>query len=106
MVIRKYQEGGSAPQEQIAPQQEQDPIMVLAQASQEALQNQDCEMAMQVCQAFLQLVQEAAGAQEQQAPMPQEGEQPVFKCGGKISRTVKKSKKKACGGKMSNGGKC
>lgn len=60
---------------------EQDPIVMLAQAAQQALQSQDCNMAMQVCQAFLQLVQQMAQGQEQ-APA-----EPTFaRKGGKLIR--------------------
>ena len=72
--VKKFQTGGAvestAPETQEAPmagaegaeapQQEgveQDPIVILAQMSAQALQNQDCQMAMQVCQAFIQLIQ-------------------------------------------------
>ena len=35
----------------------QDMLMQIAQAAQHALQNQDCETAMQVCEMFMQLAQ-------------------------------------------------
>lgn len=94
MRIKKYQEGGMAPEmapeaqaapmgPQAAPAAEQDPIMQIAQMAAQALQGQDCEAAMAVCEAFLGLLQQAS--QEQAAPVeaaPQ-GE-PVFKRGGKL----------------------
>jgi len=53
----------SAPEE--APvQEQQDPIMMLAQMSAQALQSQDCQMAMQVCQAFLEMMQQNQAPQE------------------------------------------
>lgn len=75
-------EGAPAPEE--APQGgEQDPLVILAQMSAQALQNQDCQMAMQVCQAFMQI------AQQMTAPEPQ-GE-PVFARNGcKLVRRIKK----------------
>lgn len=96
--IKRFQMGGEmAPEEVVteetvteevpteAPEQ-QDPMMMLAQASMQALQNQDCNMAMQVCQAFLQLIQQA---QQQAAPVNQ-GE-PVFaKNGAKLVRRIRK----------------
>lgn len=59
----------------------QDPIMQIATMMAQALQTGDCNVAMQACEAFLMLLQQA---QPQQAPVgPAEG-QPVFKKGGKI----------------------
>lgn len=85
-VIKKFQEGGAMPVEaapQAAPQQ--DPLMMLAQMSAQALQEGSCEIAMQVCEAFIQLVQEAqANAAGPVAP-EQGGAQPVMKNGGKIA---------------------
>lgn len=77
--------GGGAPTEESAPDQggEQDPIMILAQMSAQALQSQDCQMAMQVCQAFLDIVQ------QMQAPEEPQGE-PVFRKGGSLVRRIKK----------------
>lgn len=71
------------PMEQGAPQE--DPLMMIAQGAAQALQTQDCEMAMQVCDAFLQLLQSSQPAQQAE---------PMFKRGGKIVGTVAK---KACG---------
>lgn len=99
-IIPKFQQGGAMPEEgapqegmegapkgetEGAPGQEQggqqDPIMVLAQMSQEALQKQDCNMAMQVCQMFMEMMQQAQGGAPQEAP---QGE-PVYRRGGKIA---------------------
>ena len=44
------------PQEQAAPAGGEDPMMQLIQAAAQALQGQDCNLAMQVCQALIQLV--------------------------------------------------
>lgn len=95
---RKFQVGGAmpaptetpatgAPVDETAPDQggEQDPIMMLAQMSAQALQNQDCQMAMQVCQAFLEIVQQMQGG----APEEPQGE-PVFRKGGSLVRRIKK----------------
>lgn len=75
--IGKYQEGGpvEAPVEEGAPmegapaqeQAAQDPLMQILQVAQQALQEQNCEAAMAVCQALLQLAQggnQAAPAEE------------------------------------------
>lgn len=96
MIIKKYQEGGAAPMPAEAapapapaagPEQGQDPIMMIAQAAMQALETQDCNIAMQVCEAFIGLIQGGQGAPaEVGAPV----EQPVFKKGGKLV------KKKTC----------
>ena len=62
-----------------------DPLMEVAQLAVQALQNNDCDAAMQVCQVFLQMVQQMQG---QPAPEPQ-GE-PVFRKGGVLVRRNKK----------------
>lgn len=79
--IKKFQQGGAVPVEaapapEAAPAQE-DPIVVLAEMSMQALQTQDCQIAMQVCEGFVSLIQQMQGG----APAPQE---PVFRKGGKI----------------------
>lgn len=80
-------EVGGMPEEAPAPEDGgQDPIMMLAQMSAQALQAQDCQMAMQVCQAFLQIVQEM---QSGGAPAEPQGE-PVFRKGGVLVRRIKK----------------
>lgn len=67
-----------------APQQQQEnPLIMLAQAAMQGLQQQDCQIMAQVCQGLVQLVQQAQGAA---AP---EGE-PVFRKGGVLYRRVRK----------------
>lgn len=80
-------EGGQAPVDQTTSDQntEQDPIMMLAQMSSQAIQTQDCQMAMQVCQAFLEIVSQMQGG----APEQPQGE-PVFRKGGTLVRRIKK----------------
>ena len=73
---KKYQEGGAAPSpedqaamaQQGAPaeggapaEQGQDPMMQIVEAAAQAVQAKDPNMALQVCQALVQLVQEAQG---------------------------------------------
>lgn len=101
--IKKFQDGGAvedpnvapapeqgAPAEQApAPEQggaEQNPLMQIAQVAAQALQNQDCQAAMQVCQAFIQLLQQSQGGG---APAPEQGE-PVYRRGGKLVRRIRK----------------
>ena len=91
-VIKKFQEGGAMPADGTPVEQTpeggapvegggEDPLMQLAQAAMQALQSQDCQMAMQVCQAFVQMIQQAQGG----APEQPQG-QPVYKKGGKLLR--------------------
>ena len=86
--IKKFQEGGAmAPQ--AAPAQDpaaaqQDPIMQIAQMAAQALQAQDCNMAMQVCQVFVQMLQQSQGAPAEEQPA-----EPVYRRGGTLVRRVK-----------------
>ena len=80
--IKKFQEGGALPAEAApapaaAPAQE-DPIAMLAEMSMQALQTQDCQIAMQVCEGFVALIQQMQGG----AP----AQEPVFRKGGKMLR--------------------
>ena len=89
--FRKFQEGGAvpAPEEQQSAQPQQgggDPVMQLAQMAAQALQSQDCNTAMQVCQAFVQMIQQSQGGA---APAPEESE-PVYRAGGRLVRRIKK----------------
>lgn len=94
----KFQEGGPAPapaapapapEGGAAPVEggEQNPLIQIAQMAMQALQTGDCEIAMQVCEAFIQLVQASAGGgAPEEAP---QGE-PVYKKGGTLVRRIKK----------------
>jgi hypothetical protein len=100
--VNFYQEGGAmAPAEEApveAPQEQGNPmdmLMQLAQMAVQALQNQDANMAMQVCEGLVQFVQMVQGGGEA-APAEPESE-PVYKKGGKLCKRVKKE---ACGSKM------
>ena len=99
VFVKKFQDGGVvapetqgavAPQEGTAPAPEQgreDPLMQIAQMAVQALQTQDCQVAMQVCDAFMQIVQQAqGGAPEEEAP---QGE-PVYRRGGTLVKRIKK----------------
>ena len=100
--VQKFQMGGpvqpgapaeepaqtsGVPVQEQAPEQEgeQDPMVILAQMSAQAIQSQDCQMAMQVCQAFLEIMQQMQGG----APEEPQGE-PVFRKGGVLVRRIKK----------------
>ena len=85
--IKKFQQGGAMPAEAAAPAPEaapaeapaqQDPIAVLAEMSMQALETQDCQIAMQVCEGFVALIQQMQGG----AP----AQEPVFRKGGKMLR--------------------
>ncbi len=82
---QKFQEGGAVG----APQ---DPMAQLLQVAVEAVQTQNCEAAMAVCQALIQLAQGAAGgpAPGPEGAAPEEApaeEQPTFaRYGAKLVR--------------------
>ena len=92
----KFQEGGPMPEE--APVEEQAPAeggapaggnpedasMQMAQLAMQALQNQDCDAAMAVCQAFVEMIQAQQGGGGA-AP-----EEPVYRAGGKLVRRIRK----------------
>lgn len=85
-IVKFLQEGGAAPAPSAAPagpQGGQDPLQMLGEMAAQALQAQDCQAAMQVCEGFLALLQQAM-SEGPQGPVGQapEGE-PVFKKGGK-----------------------
>lgn len=95
---RKFQQGGEiapaeepmtpeggAPEAAPADAGGQDPMIMLTEAAAQALQAQDCQIAMQVCQGLIALVQQMGGG----APQEPQGE-PVFKKGGVLLRRIKK----------------
>ena len=90
---RKYQEGGAMPAGAPAPtpQGGEDPMAMLMQGAQQAVQAQDCEIAMQVCQMLLELAGAQAAPAEaapaEAAPAPAEGE-PVYRRGGRLVRRI------------------
>ena len=90
-------EAGGAPMgpESGAPEGGEDPIMQLVQMAMQALQSQDPQMAMSVCDGLVQLVQGAGGG----APAPGGApEEPVMmRKGGKmIAKKGAKMTKKRC----------
>ena len=73
--FRKFQEGGAMPPQEAAPSAApegaaQDPMMQIIQVADQALQTQNCEAAMAVCQALLQLAGAAGGGEEAPAQEP------------------------------------
>lgn len=126
VMPRKFQEGGAMPGPEAGmeggaptpdgapaeggPQGGGDPmemLMQLAQMAMQALQGQDAEMAMQVCDGLVQFVQQVQGGGAQgEAPAEPQSE-PVYKKGGRLCKRVKKSQEgdmltqsEECGGKM------
>lgn len=87
--VQKLQEGGpveapteEAPAPEAAPEGG-DPMQQLMMACQQALETQDCNLAMQVCQALMQM----AGGGGAPAEAPQE---PVYRKGGRLSYRIAK----------------
>lgn len=75
--VKFFQEGGA-----MAPQQ--DPMQIMLEGAQQALANQDCQVAMQVCQMLVELT---SGAQ-QAAPAAPAAEEPVYRKGGRLIRRI------------------
>lgn len=88
--IKKFQEGGaaSAP-EAAAPQQGgEDPTAMLMQGAQQAVQNQDCQIAIQVCQMVLEMLGGAPTEEGKPVAAPQS--EPVYRRGGRLVRRIQK----------------
>lgn len=82
--IKKFQEGGAAPQ-----QGGEDPTAMLMQGAQQAVQNQDCQIAIQVCQMVLEML----GGASAEAGGPKAGgpqSEPVYRRGGRLVRRIQK----------------
>lgn len=82
--------GGAPAPEEAGAEQGGDPLMQLAQMAMQALQSQDCNAAMQVCEGFVQLIQQAQGGAEGGAPAPEAQGEPVYRRGGTLVRRIKK----------------
>lgn len=103
--FRKFQEGGAmeapmeepmpqeaAPVEGGAPAQGGDPmqmLMQLAQMAAQALQAQDANMAMEVCNGLVEFVQIIQGQGQGQAPQEAPAE-PVYRRGGTLVKRIRK----------------
>lgn len=92
--IKKFQEGGAAPAPQDAAAQQggEDPTAMLMQGAQQAVQNQDCQIAIQVCQMVLEMLGGGGAPAEGAGPegAAPEGGQPVYRRGGRLIRYIKK----------------
>lgn len=92
--IKKFQEGGATPApEAAAPQQGgEDPTAMLMQGAQQAVQNQDCQIAIQVCQMVLEML--GGGGAPAEAGGPEAGgtpqSEPVYRRGGRLIRRIQK----------------
>ena len=96
LKINKYQEGGPMPAEEAPMEQApaeggapaggspKDALMQMAQLAMQALQNQDCDSAMAVCQAFVEMIQAQQGGGGA-AP-----EEPVYRAGGRLVRRIRR----------------
>lgn len=91
--VPKYQEGGpmpaATPEEAPVETGGQpvgggDPVMELAQMAMQAMQGQDCEAAMAVCEGYLTLIQEMQGGGGEPAPEAAPEGEPVYRAGGKL----------------------
>lgn len=82
--VKKFQNGGAVPQGA-----EQDPQAVLMQGAQQAVQNQDCQIAIQVCQMVLEMLGGGGGEAPAAAP-EQASAEPVYRCGGRLVRRIQK----------------
>lgn len=86
--IKKFQEGGAAP-EAAAPQQGgEDPTAMLMQGAKQAVQNQDCQIAIQVCQMVLEMLGGAPAGGPEAGGAPQS--EPVYRRGGRLVRRIQK----------------
>ena len=91
--VKFMQEGGVAPEAApveeapAAPEQGGSPEEQIMMACQQAVETQDCQLAMQVCQAVLQML---GGGAPAEAPAAPEGTQPVYKKGGRLSKWISK----------------
>lgn len=90
--VKFLQEGGVTPEAapaETTPAPEEaggNPEEQIIQAAMQAVQTQDAQLALQVCQAIVEM----AGGGAQEAPAAPEGQQPVYKKGGKLAGWIKK----------------
>lgn len=86
--IKKFQEGGAAAPEQGG----KDPTAMLMQGAQQAVQNQDCQIAIQVCQMVLEMLGGGGAPAKEGGPeaggAPQS--EPVYRRGGRLVRRIQK----------------
>lgn len=90
--IKKFQEGGAAPApEAAAPQQGgEDPTAMLMQGAQQAVQNQDCQIAIQVCQTVLEMLGGGGAPAGEPGAGGAPQSEPVYRRGGRLVRRIQK----------------
>ena len=90
--IGKFQAGGAVPpQDPAAAQGGGDPMQEILAGCQQAVETQDCQIALQVCQVMLEMAGGAAApAEAAPAPAPAEAQgEPVYRAGGRLVRRIK-----------------
>ena len=90
--IGKFQAGGPMPpQDPAASQGGGDPMQEILMGCQQAVETQDCQIALQVCQIMLEMAGGgAAPAEAAPAPAPAEAQgEPVYRTGGRLVRRIK-----------------
>lgn len=89
--IGRFQEGGAMPpQDPAMAQGGGDPMEQILMGCQQAVETQDCQIALQVCQIMLEMAGGgAAPAEAAPAPAPVEAQgEPVYRRGGQLVRRV------------------
>ena len=89
--INKFQEGGVMPPQGSTPAQGGgDPMQEILMGCQQAVETQDCQVALQVCQVLLEMAGGGAPAEAAPAPAPVEAQgEPVYRTGGKLVKRIK-----------------
>jgi hypothetical protein len=90
--IGKFQEGGAMPpQGAPAAPAGGDPMQEILMGCQQAVETQDCQIALQICQMMLEMAGGgAAPAEAAPAPAPAEAQgEPVYRAGGRLVRRIK-----------------
>ena len=90
--IGKFQAGGPMPpQDPAAAPAGGDPMQEILMGCQQAVETQDCQIALQVCQVMLEMAGGgAAPAEAAPAPAPTEAQgEPVYRTGGRLVRRIK-----------------
>lgn len=95
--VKKFQEGGAMPAGSATPAEGAsaesapagpeaggDPMQQILQAAMQAVQNNDGQLALQVCAALVQIAQGGAGAPSGAPEGAPEGE-PVYRKGGRLA---------------------
>ena len=90
--IGKFQEGGAMPPQDPAMEQGGgDPMQEILMGCQEAVETQNCEIALEICGMLLEMAGGGeAPAEEAPAPAPEQADsEPVYRKGGKLVRRIR-----------------